>query len=163
MICINLFVLAVAIFVAAIGPSAAYRQNKLSSLPSSTSKGIITKNTTIFSKQSKIIDLFILTESQGHRNYISSSQRSKRSPFVVAFQVTRPPGLFQLSMRKPVIMGVMSNMTSMVLGSELARMLSRSLNPQQFFLHSNVTSSENSTKKYWQLTTIAKITKNHTV
>lgn len=43
MICINLFVLAVAIFVAAIGPSAAYRQNKLSSLPSSTSKGIITK------------------------------------------------------------------------------------------------------------------------
>lgn len=66
--------------------------------------------------------------------------RTKRSPFIVAFHVTRPPGLFQVSMKKPVIMNVMSNMTSMILGSELARMLSRGFLGQQFLNSVNASS-----------------------
>ncbi|CAL8143867.1 unnamed protein product [Orchesella dallaii] len=73
--------------------------------------------------------------------------RTRRSPFIVAFQVTRPPGLFQLSMRKPVIMGVMSNMTSMILGSELARMFSRGYTSQQILLPLNLSSTSNVTSE----------------
>lgn len=43
----------------------------------------------------------------------------------MAFQVTKPPGMFQMSLRRPYIMNMMSNLTRSLFSSSLTDMIRR--------------------------------------
>ncbi|XP_035706059.1 uncharacterized protein LOC118435057 [Folsomia candida] len=56
---------------------------------------------------------------------LENHPRVKRSPFIMAFQVTKPPGMFQMSLRRPYIMNMMSNLTRSLFSSSLTDMIRR--------------------------------------
>jgi len=56
-------------------------------------------------------------------------QRVKRSPFIMAIQVTKPPGMFQMSLKRPYIFNMMNSITRSLFSTNLTELFRRGFSP----------------------------------